>query len=93
MATYVLIPGAGGAASYWNRVIPLLERSGHEVVAVDLPGAELTAGLPEYADLVVAAAQPFPGVILVGVDSRRRLHSPDGGRTPAGCRNSCSSTR
>lgn len=65
MATYVLIPGAGGAASYWTRVIALLERSGHEVVAVDLPGAELTAGLPEYADLVVAAAQRFPSVILV----------------------------
>jgi pimeloyl-ACP methyl ester carboxylesterase len=65
MVAYVLIPGAGGAGSYWARVIPLLERSGHEVVAVDLPGPDPTAGLAEYADIVVAAAQQFSSVVLV----------------------------
>ena len=38
MTTYVLIPGAGGMASYWSRVVPLLEQAGHEAIAVDLPG-------------------------------------------------------
>ena len=65
MASYVLIPGAGGAASYWSRVAPLLRDAGHDVVAVQLPGADPAAGLPHYADLVVAAAQPFSSVILV----------------------------
>jgi pimeloyl-ACP methyl ester carboxylesterase len=65
MSAFVLIPGAGGAASYWTRVVPLLEEAGHDVVAVELPGSDPAAGLPEYADLVVAAAQPFSGVILV----------------------------
>ena len=65
MVAYVLIPGAGGAGSYWSRVVPLLERSGHEAVAVDLPGPDPAAGLPEYADLVVAAAQRFSSVVLV----------------------------
>ncbi len=65
MVAYVLIPGAGGAGSYWSRVIPLLERAGHEAVAVDLPGPDPTAGLPEYADIVAAAAEPFSSVVLV----------------------------
>jgi pimeloyl-ACP methyl ester carboxylesterase len=65
MVAYVLIPGAGGAGSYWSRVIPLLERSGHEAVAVDLPGPDPAAGLPEYADAVVAAAWRFSSVVLV----------------------------
>jgi pimeloyl-ACP methyl ester carboxylesterase len=65
MVAYVLIPGAGGAGSYWSRVVPLLEEAGHEAVAVDLPGPDPAAGLPEYADLVVAAAEPFSSVVLV----------------------------
>ncbi|WP_407345342.1 alpha/beta fold hydrolase [Pengzhenrongella phosphoraccumulans] len=65
MATYVLIPGAGGSAEYWSRVVPVLERAGHQALAVDLPGPDRTAGLPEYVDLVVAAAQQFSDVVLV----------------------------
>ena len=34
----VLIPGAGGVAWYWSRLVPLLEQAGHAAVAVDLPG-------------------------------------------------------
>jgi pimeloyl-ACP methyl ester carboxylesterase len=56
MPTFVLIPGAGGAATwYWHRVVPLLRRAGHEAITVDLPAAGETAGLPEYARLVVGA--------------------------------------
>jgi pimeloyl-ACP methyl ester carboxylesterase len=65
MASFVLIPGAGGAGSYWDRVAPLLRDAGHDVVAVDLPGADPAAGLPEYANLVASAAQAFASVILV----------------------------
>jgi pimeloyl-ACP methyl ester carboxylesterase len=53
--TFVLIPGAGGVAWYWHRVVPLLQKAGHEALAVDLPGDDPRAGLDAYADLVVAA--------------------------------------
>jgi pimeloyl-ACP methyl ester carboxylesterase len=53
--TYVLIPGAGGAAWYWQYVVPLLTEAGHRAVAVDLPAADAKAGLPEYTDHVCAA--------------------------------------
>src|SRR4029077_6309113 len=55
VSTFVLIPGAGGVAWYWHRVVPLLPAAGHEAIAVDLPGADDSAGLPEYADIVTAA--------------------------------------
>ena len=65
MTAYVLIPGAGGMASYWSRVAPMLEQAGHQAIAVDLPGPDPSAGLPEYADLVVQAARGFGEVVLV----------------------------
>jgi pimeloyl-ACP methyl ester carboxylesterase len=55
VATYVLIPGAGGSAWYWYRVVPLLRERGHDVVAVDLPADDDAAGFTEYADAVVEA--------------------------------------
>jgi pimeloyl-ACP methyl ester carboxylesterase len=63
--TFVLVPGAGGAAWYWHRVVPELEARGHAAVAIDLPGHDQSAGLPEYADAVVAAAGDHPRVVVV----------------------------
>ncbi|MGH3681620.1 MAG: alpha/beta hydrolase, partial [Natronosporangium sp.] len=65
MATFVLIPGAGGTAWYWHRVVPLLRERGHAVVAVDLPAADDSAGFPEYADAVVAAVGERTNLVLV----------------------------
>jgi pimeloyl-ACP methyl ester carboxylesterase len=53
MATFVLVPGAGGVAWYWHRVVPLLKESGHDAVAIDLPGDDKQSGLASYADLIV----------------------------------------
>jgi pimeloyl-ACP methyl ester carboxylesterase len=53
--TFVLIPGAGGDAWYWHRVVPLLQQRGHEAIAVDLPAGDDSAGLPAYAQAVVEA--------------------------------------
>ncbi len=53
--TFVLIPGAGGAAWYWHRLVPELEARGVDALPVDLPAADESAGLPEYAAAVVAA--------------------------------------
>lgn len=67
MATYVLIPGAGGSAFYWHRVAPLLRERGHDVLAVDLPAGDDAAGLDEYADVVVEAiGDRAGGLVLVG---------------------------
>jgi len=64
--TFVLIPGAGGAATwYWHLVVPLLREAGNEAVAVDLPGPDPSAGLAEYADLVASAAAGRDNVVLV----------------------------
>jgi pimeloyl-ACP methyl ester carboxylesterase len=65
MSTFVLIPGAGGAAWYWHRVVPKLQAAGHTPLAVELPGADPSAGLPEYADLVLGAADGQGEVVLV----------------------------
>src|SRR5436190_20306626 len=55
MATFVLIHGAGSTSWYWHRVEPLLRARGHDVVTMDLPCDDDTAGLAEYADAVVRA--------------------------------------
>lgn len=65
MTTFVLIPGAGGAAWYWSRVTPLLDAAGHEFAAVDLPGSDEAFGLDRYAELVVEAAGKADDVVLV----------------------------
>ena len=66
MSLFVLIPGAGGSAWYWHRIVPELRARGHEAVAVNLPGADESAGLPEYADAVVAAIGGRHDVVVVG---------------------------
>jgi pimeloyl-ACP methyl ester carboxylesterase len=63
--TFVLIPGAGGAAWYWHRVQPLLEQAGHAALAIDLPGDDAHAGLQVYADLVITSIGRRNDVTLV----------------------------
>ncbi|HKE48633.1 MAG TPA: alpha/beta hydrolase [Rhodanobacteraceae bacterium] len=65
MATFILIPGAGGVAWYWHRVVALLEDAGHRAIAVDLPGDDENAGLATYAKLVADAAHGHRDVVLV----------------------------
>ena len=68
MPTFILIPGAGGAATwYWHRVVPLLRQAGHEAITVDLPAADETAGLPEYARLVADAIGDRDDAVLVAM--------------------------
>jgi len=62
--TFVLIPGAGGAAWYWHLVAAELGRRGREVVAVDLPGDDDTAALPEYTALVAEAVRGRTAVVV-----------------------------
>jgi pimeloyl-ACP methyl ester carboxylesterase len=65
VATFVLLPGAGSDSWYWHLVVPDLEAAGHDVVAVDLPVTDDTAGFSEYADVVVDAIDDRHDVVLV----------------------------
>ena len=66
MVSFILVPGAGGDAWYWHRVVPALAARGYDAVAVDLPAADDSAGLTEYANAVVAAAGDRADLVLVG---------------------------
>jgi pimeloyl-ACP methyl ester carboxylesterase len=65
MSTFVLIHGAGDSAWYWHLVEPELRRRGHDVVAMDLPCDDDSAGLAEYADTVVDAVGQRRHLVLV----------------------------
>jgi pimeloyl-ACP methyl ester carboxylesterase len=74
MASFILIPGAMHGAWTWDRMVPLLERAGHQALAPELPGMgadrsmaveDITLG--HWVDFLeeVAGAAAGP-VILVG---------------------------
>jgi pimeloyl-ACP methyl ester carboxylesterase len=63
--TYVLIPGAASDAWYWHLVVPELRSRGGDVVAVDLPCEDDSAGLAEYADAVVEAIGDRTNLVVV----------------------------
>ena len=65
MATYVLIPGAGGDAWEWHRLAPEIAAGGHDVVPVTLPAGDDHAGWKEYADTVVDAIGDRTNLVLV----------------------------
>jgi pimeloyl-ACP methyl ester carboxylesterase len=65
MATFVLIPGAGGLAWEWHRLGPELESRGHTAVPIDLPAADDGSGLAEYADWTAKACAGRSNVVLV----------------------------
>ena len=72
MARMVLVHGAFGRASCWDRVAPALREAGHDVEAIDLPGAgddptpvaEVT--LDRYAQRVCEALAAGAPAVLVG---------------------------
>lgn len=64
-ASYVLIHGAGDVGWYWHRVQAELHARGHDVVVIDLPVDDDSAGLAEYADVVVHAIGQRSRPILV----------------------------
>jgi pimeloyl-ACP methyl ester carboxylesterase len=65
MATFVLIPGAGGLAWEWHRLGPELESRGHAAVPIDLPAGDDGSGLAEYADWTAKSIGGRTDVVLV----------------------------
>jgi pimeloyl-ACP methyl ester carboxylesterase len=78
MATYALIHGAGDSASCWRLVAGELRERGHDVVAVDLPCEDESAGLWDYADAVAGAIGERRDLVVVG-------HSLGGFTAPLVC--------
>lgn len=64
--SFLLVPGAGGAAWYWHRVLAALEARGYDAVAVDLPAEDDRAGWQEYAAAAIAAAGDRTELVVVG---------------------------
>jgi pimeloyl-ACP methyl ester carboxylesterase len=65
LAAFVFIHGAGDVGWYWHLVEADLRERGHDTVAPDLPCDDNSAGLPEYADTVAAAAGVRSDLIVV----------------------------
>ncbi len=73
MSTFILVHGSWHGAWCWYKIVPLLQKSGHKAIAVDLPGLGrdrtplCEVSLQSYVDRVCAAIDQQPGrVILVG---------------------------
>ncbi len=73
---HLLIPGAGGSAWYWHRVVPLLERAGVEAIAVELPADDEDADLLTYADVASVAAMDTDGPLTVVAQSMGAMTAP-----------------
>jgi pimeloyl-ACP methyl ester carboxylesterase len=65
VATFLLIPGAGGHGAYWSRLVAELEVRGHEAVAVDIPEHEPGSRLADWAVHVERAGHGQRDVVLV----------------------------
>ncbi|MEV5708146.1 alpha/beta hydrolase [Actinoallomurus sp. NPDC052274] len=65
MTTYVMIPGAGSDSWYWHLLKAELRARGHDVVAPDLPCDDDSAGLAEYADVVIDAIGDRTDLVVV----------------------------
>jgi pimeloyl-ACP methyl ester carboxylesterase len=63
--TFVLVPGAGGSSWVWSRVAALLADAGHEVIPVELPGDDESAGLQQYTEVVLGAIGSRSDIVLV----------------------------
>ena len=67
MATFALVHGAWHGAWCWERLAPLLQQAGHDVVAMDLPIDDNSASCDNLADVVCSALDGCDGdVIAVG---------------------------
>jgi pimeloyl-ACP methyl ester carboxylesterase len=64
-ATFVLIHGTGDSGWYWHLVAGALSGRGHDVVVMDLPVEDDSAGLRQYADAVIEAIGDRRNLVVV----------------------------
>ena len=80
MASFVLIPGAMHGRWTWDRIVPLLEAAGHEVIAPDLPGMGTNMSIPvekvtlaDWGDFVAGEVRRAKGPVVLAGHSRGGL--------------------
>jgi len=78
VATFVLIHGGGGTASGWDLVASGLVERGHDVVAMDLPCDDPSAGWTNYTNAVIDAIGDRAELVVVA-------HSAGGFIAPLVC--------
>ena len=66
MSTVVLIHGAGDVGWSWHLVVAELRALGHDAVTPDLPCEDQDAGLPEFAETVLAEVGERRDLVVVG---------------------------
>lgn len=67
MATFALVHGGWHGAWCWERLAPLLQHAGHDVVAMDLPCEDSSATFDTYANVVLASLDGRgDDVVIVG---------------------------
>lgn len=76
MATFILIPGAGGSAWSWHLVAQQLEERGHRPLPVDLPADDDAAGLGTYVATVVGSVPADADDLVVVGQSMGALTAP-----------------
>jgi len=65
VADFVLVPGAGFDAGYWQALADRLADLGHRGLPVQLPCDDDAAGLEEYASHIAGAARGSAELVLV----------------------------
>ncbi|MCV7301782.1 alpha/beta hydrolase [Mycobacterium barrassiae] len=65
MTTFALVHGAWHSAWCWERVTPLLQQAGHDVVTPELPSEDGSADFDCYADLVCATLRGCDDDVVV----------------------------
>lgn len=65
MTTFALLHGGAHGSWCWERVTPMLQDRGFGVVAPDLPMADLTAGVGDWAQVAVSALAEVPDEVVV----------------------------
>jgi pimeloyl-ACP methyl ester carboxylesterase len=64
-ATFVVVHAAGDGAWSWHLVASELVDHGHDVVAIDLPADDDSAGLWDYADAVATAIGDRTNLVVI----------------------------
>lgn len=62
---FAFIHGPKSDSWYWHRVLPHITDAGFDAIAIDLPVADESQGLAEYAATVVSAVGAHPRLTLV----------------------------
>jgi len=74
--SFVLVPGAGGSAWYWHRLVDELVGRGHRALAVALPAADPDSGLSDYGRVIADAIRSVQRPVTLVAQSLGGFSAP-----------------